>query len=157
MSAIDQFAVRAEAFRCWLIEGTDTGAAAVQQALSHLTGLFGAALGLPTGASANEAPRVTDDEWRQAFEACRRLPVRSYGVVFDPLIVPPGETDITDVADDLADIYRDIVTGLRAYQNGDHGEAAWQWRFAFWSHWGRHAIGAMGALRAWLEADGTGY
>ena len=53
-------------------------------------------------------------------------------------------------------VARETVNGLRAFQNGESG-AVWQWRFMFWEHWGRHAVGAMAALRAWLEAEGTGW
>lgn len=156
MSAVDQFAARAEAFRYWLIEATDTGACAARQALSHLADLCAAALALPDANPPGDiATAVRDDEWNRAFQASRRLPVQWYGELFDPLAVPPGEPGIGDTADDLADIYRDVVAGLRAFQLGEAG-AARHWRYLFWRHWGQHAVGAMGALRAWLEADGAG-
>lgn len=156
MSTVDQFAARAEAFRHWLIEGTDTRATAARHALIHLAELFAAALTLPDANPLGDiTTTVADDEWKLAFQAARRLPVQWYGEVFDPRPVPPGEPGIGDTADDLADIYRDVVASLRAYQRGEPG-AVWHWRFLFWAHWGQHAVGAMGALRAWLEADGAG-
>ena len=157
MGAVDQFVGLADAFRSWAVEGTDTGVTAARQALAHLAKLFGAALALPdTSPEGGISDWVPDDEWKRAFEACRRIPVSHYGEVFDPLVLPPEAPSVGDIADDLADIYRDVVNGLRALQHGEPG-AGWQWRFTFWSHWGRHAVGAMGALRAWLEAEGTGW
>jgi hypothetical protein len=157
MIAIRKFATLVEAFRVWAADGTDTGAMAVQQGLTHLVGLFGAALTLPDASPDGDVPdHVSDDEWKRVFAACRRLPISNYGGVFDPLALPPESPDVCDLADDLADIYRDVVNGLRAFQNGE-AEAAWQWKFTFWSHWGRHAASAITALQAWLEAEGTGW
>jgi hypothetical protein len=157
MDAIERFAARAEAFRLWATDGTDVGAPAARQALTHLIALFAAALELPeTDSPGDVQERVSDDEWQRVFQSFRRLPVSHYSEVFDPLAVPPSAPGVADVADDLADIYRDVVYGLRAFQDGAPG-AVWYWRFFFWEHWGRHAIGATGALRAWLEADGTGW
>ncbi|WP_414738002.1 DUF5063 domain-containing protein [Gemmata algarum] len=155
MGAEEQFAEQVVAFREW-VECADTGEPAVRAALSHLLGLFQIALSLPTvDPNTRDVPAVPDSEWRRVFRACERLPVKHYGVVFDSLVVPPEEAVIGCVADDLADIYRDLVVGLQAHVSGNRELAAWHWRFTFWSHWGRHAVGAIGALREWLEQQGT--
>jgi hypothetical protein len=157
MQALDRFAALADRFQVWAAEGTDTGAAAGRQALTHLAALFAAALALPAADREGDiSERISDDEWKRVFEACRRLPVTYYGAIFDPLKLPPEPPSVGDVADDLADIYRDVVSGLRAFRQGEPG-AVWHWRFTFWEHWGRHAVSAMAALRAWLEADATGW
>jgi hypothetical protein len=57
---------------------------------------------------------------------------------------------VGSLSDDLADIYRDVVTGLRAYDRGDRAGAVWEWRFNLHAHWGAHATGAMRALHWWL-------
>ena len=62
-----------------------------------------------------------------------------------------------DVADDLCDIYRDILPGLRYWEaGGEEGHAAvvWEWRFGFITHWGRHAIAALGLLHFLVMRDG---
>jgi hypothetical protein len=55
-----------------------------------------------------------------------------------------------DLADDLADIYRDIKPGLRAWDTEEEGyldEVVFDWKLPhFGSHWGIHAVGAMRAL-----------
>ena len=60
---------------------------------------------------------------------------------------PPG---IGDLADDLADIYRDIKPGLRALEHNIDEYAAtnvFEWKEPlFKTHWGRHAVDAMRIL-----------
>jgi hypothetical protein len=51
------------------------------------------------------------------------------------------------LSDDIADIYRDLRDGLIPYDAGDTGEALWNWRTDFESHWGRHAAHAIYALQ----------
>jgi hypothetical protein len=48
--------------------------------------------------------------------------------------------------DDLTDIYRDLHNGLEFWEvNTLDGqiEAAWQWRFQYEAHWGKHLFNAM--------------
>ena len=58
-----------------------------------------------------------------------------------------------DLADDLADIYRDIKPGLTAWNTGDDAyleDIFYQWlQQGHIHHWGRHAVNAMRALH-WL-------
>ncbi|HEV2654674.1 MAG TPA: DUF5063 domain-containing protein [Ktedonobacteraceae bacterium] len=52
-----------------------------------------------------------------------------------------------DLADDLADIYRDVITGLRRWNTtADEylGDIVWDWQFHFIHHWGDdHAAAAL--------------
>jgi hypothetical protein len=153
--AVETFAGEAAAFERWLLSGSDRGADAAREALFRLLGLYRAGLELPQAWSAElegraEVEVVTDAEWRRAYAAAGRLPVDYYGEVFEPLVVPPEVPVVGSVSDDLADIYRDVVTGLRAYERGDRAGAVWEWRFGLTSHWGAHATGAIRVLHAWL-------
>ena len=156
MTAVDRFATLAESFGRWAADGADAGETAARHALAHLAELFSAALALPDAEPVGgEPPHVTGEEWDRVFRACRRLPIQHYGTVFDPLTLPTDGLDVGDLADDLADVYQEVVSGLRAYQGGDTAGAAWQWRFTFWCHWGRHAASAVSVLRTWLEENGA--
>lgn len=53
-----------------------------------------------------------------------------------------------DLADDLADVYRDLKPGLVLYEGGHIDEAVWHWNFHFNIHWGRHAAEALYAMHA---------
>jgi hypothetical protein len=70
----------------------------------------------------------------------------------DPQMNVPGSSDavaVGDLANDLADIYRDITPGLRYWETAATtglGNIVWEWRFSFTTHWGRHAVAALGIL-----------
>ncbi len=158
MDAAARFAEQASAFERWLLSGADEGADAARTCLIHLLDLYRMALELPREQAeeddeSTEEERVDKEEWSEAFKATRRLPFDQYAEVFDPLIFPPEAPVIGSLADDLADIYRDVVSGLRAYEQGNVAEAIWQWRFGLQFHWGAHATGAIRALHEWLTQN----
>lgn len=160
MDALDRFGAEAALFQQWARHGTDRGEAAAREALLRITRLYLAALDLPPShgeepADAVDAKSVDDEEWRAVFAAASRLPLDYYGEVFDPSALPPEEPVVGSFADDIADIYRDVVGGLREQQAGRRARAAWQWSFAFRHHWGKHATGAIRALHSWLAANAS--
>jgi Domain of unknown function (DUF5063) len=66
-----------------------------------------------------------------------------YRQVFDP--TQDTEAIFGSLADDIADIYRDLKDGLVLHET--HGsepeDAIWEWRLLFQSHWGKHAMDAL--------------
>jgi hypothetical protein len=151
MDPVEKFAREAATFEGWLLAGADRGADAVRECLLRVLDLYRAGIELPgewsdeLDGSADLEP-VGEAEWRKAFEAARRLPLDHYSEVFNPTATPADAPVIGSVSDDLADIYRDVVTGLRAYERGDRMAAVWEWSFGLHSHWGAHATCAMRAL-----------
>ena len=155
----EEFAAEATAFESWARHGSEEGESAVRAALVRITRLYWIALNLPDEGDdppeeESGSDRVSYEEWHEVMKRSSRLPLDYYGVVFDPSILPPEEPVIGSLSDDVADIYRDVVSGLRQYQKGWKGEARWNWQFSFRSHWGAHATGAIRALHAWLEKNG---
>lgn len=155
MSPCERFAVEAALYQQWSLHGTDQGGSAVREALLRITSLYLAALELPAPATNDQSDqpdpeRVGNVEWQAVFTACSRLPIDYYGEVREPLMIPPGNSEIGSIADDIADIYRDVVTGLRAFQAGHEAQALWEWRSGFRQHWGNHATSAIRALHGWL-------
>jgi hypothetical protein len=157
MDAVERFARHAADYEAWARGGEDAGHAAAVEGLRRIGTLVLAALELPrlSEDTGEEPPvgTVTDDEWQAVCAACSRLPVDTYGSVFDPLAIPPEEPVLGSLADDIADIYRDVVNGLRQYQAGHRTAAAWEWRFGFENHWGHHAADAMRALVAFITSS----
>ena len=90
---------------------------------------------------------LTNDE---AAALQRRLGEKLGDIDFYSVVFDPYDFDTTPVtgslADDLADIYRDLQDGFAALRNGETANALWQWKFGFDSHWGKHAVEAMYAL-----------
>jgi hypothetical protein len=155
MDSVDAFAEEAGRFELWARDGITKGDAGAREALIRLTRLYVAGLVLPSimDAARGDVERVKDEEWGAVLRDCSRLPLDYYGEIFDPLMVPPEEAGVGSLADDLADIYRDVVTGLRAYRKGMRSEALWEWGFGLQVHWGEHATGAIRALHCWLAAN----
>ncbi len=159
MNATDLFAEEAHRFEKWILEGSSLGGLAAREAVIHLMRLYLAALELPPPWSdelepAPEAVGIGDEgRHRAAIAIGNRFPFDLYGTVFDPLIVPPGESTLGSLTDDLLDIYRDVATGLREYQAERRAQAIWEWGFNFRHHWGYHVTGAIGALHKWLASE----
>jgi Domain of unknown function (DUF5063) len=100
----------------------------------------------------SEEPRIDHNQWKTIYDRISRaLPQRWYLTFFDltePLD-PEQKPVIGDLADDLADIYRDLKPGLRTFANQDDavmGAVFFDWQFSFQSHWGDHAVNAMKLL-----------
>lgn len=81
----------------------------------------------------------------------RSLPAGLYWSVLDPLAGvaqgSPPATGLGDLAEDLADIERDVAFGLQVWNGGGEEAqriAVWEWRFSFRVHLGRHAADALG-------------
>lgn len=83
---------------------------------------------------------VGDDEWRRIYELSGTLPFSQYYDVSDAT---------GDIADDVADIYRDLKPGLLALDRNDArlvSGAVWTWRTSYESHWRQHLDGLRAAL-----------
>jgi hypothetical protein len=75
-----------------------------------------------------------------------------YWAYFDPSEPPDSDENpvFGSLADDLADIYRDIKPGLRAWDSDNDSyleTIVFEWKTPnFGSHWGVHAVSVMRAL-----------
>ena len=133
--------LRAEAERyCALIEQApsmerERFADAVVAALESLVAVAGLMPEVPpTEAELPDGP--SHAEWRERLAALQA----TLGDWEDPVL---------SLADDLADVWRDLKEGLMALQSGaTEADVAWEWRFGFHTHWGPHAQSALRALRA---------
>ncbi len=145
-----------QAFR-HLVASPEPCGAWLSTMLSRLLALYAAGLALPPGSveeeEGEEVFAVPHDEWETLWQRLGEAlgPNRWY-VSADPQMNVPGSSDavaVGDLADDLADIYRDITPGLRYWETAataELGNIVWEWRFSFTTHWGRHAVAALGIL-----------
>ena len=76
----------------------------------------------------------------------------AYQMVFNPL--EDDESIQGSLADDLADVYRDLKDGLIQLEAdpASTDDVVWKWRFLFQSHWGHHAVAALNAIH-WTVYD----
>lgn len=89
--------------------------------------------------------RRSVQEWGQLYNSLKEKlgDWDGYRQVFDP--TEDKEAVTGSLADDIADIYRDLKEGLVHGEAHDTepGDIIWNWRLLFYSHWGKHAIDAL--------------
>jgi hypothetical protein len=91
--------------------------------------------------------RIGDEEFGRAVTRFGGLPFNFYRVVFNPHDFEPDDEPVTGMlADDLADIYRDLDEGLDNARNGHIDDACFDWSHSYMSHWSRHAVNALAAI-----------
>jgi hypothetical protein len=173
--ALEAFVPLVEKY-CALIEGQDTLSPSDLLVAAHnlVAQLYATGLALPPtdillqddadDAEDHDAPIVEScqdldrgdhQEWSMLYHAldAKLGNWSAYREVFNPY-EPPSKGEVTgSLADDFADIYRDLRAGLRKWQRGDSGTAFWEWRFHLEHHWGEHATSALRALNA-LTSNG---
>jgi hypothetical protein len=154
LSRLEAFAVSAEAYCRWAEEEPHGTVQDARIARTLTAELFRRAIDLPQiFEDVVEAPEISIDEYQHVYRRFGALPFNYYSECFDPLIVPAEEPVTADLADDLADIWRDLKAGLILYQTSNRVAAAWQWRFHFEIHWGHHVSAAIYALQSWFSAN----
>ena len=127
-------------------------------ALRRVLALYAAALELPQPWSEGVSTgMVAESALAERLRAVRNraaaLPLQHYSEIFSPLVQHPEEPVVGDLADDLADMYRDVATGLSLFEAGSVDDAIWQWGFNFQTHWGEHASSAIRALHHYLSQE----
>ena len=147
VNASNAFAELVGGFCSWC-EGTTLGPAPAREAARWLAKLYASALQLPDVGPENsrsglEVPPEGLTRAEANLSGFRGWYYREY---FDPHPHLTDESGMGDVGDDLLDTYKDLRSGLVAYERGLHAEALWHWSFLHRVHWGRHAVGAMFAI-----------
>jgi len=87
-------------------------------------------------AEEDASPPRSDYQARRAHIAARFPKLGWYGTA-DPCAVP-AEPLVGDAIDDLADILSDLEEVVWLAEHVGLDDAHWYFRFAFFSHWGRH-------------------
>ena len=153
MNTIETFVESARAFCQWAEGDLLPGEAQMSSARRHLARLYAQALDLPPRECdwGDDAAAVSHEAWSAMFKRFGALPVNYYSESANPLAVPCGDTMIGDLADDLADIWRDLKHGLQLLDGGNADAAVFHWREHFIIHWGSHAASALYVLQCWEQ------
>ena len=158
---VERFAVVTEQF-CNLVDAASTLSREefLTQVYSILPKMIDQAICMPEVVfddSDEEAPghadrwgraRLGNEEWQQLYDLLKEKlgDWDSYLQVFDP--TKDSEAIGGSLADDLADIYRDLKNVL--VKSDTHPirpeDKIWEWRFSYCSHWGKHAIDVLHVL-----------
>ncbi len=143
---LDDFAREAAAFCAWAEAPPGPLDEEVDTALRLVSQLYRLALDLPDLFDEECAADIPHEHWAAIHQRFGMLPLDYYGVCLDPADLTDLTLGLGDVADDLADIWRDMKGGLALYRKGNRAAAAWEWRNAFRTHWGQHATSVLHAL-----------
>lgn len=96
---------------------------------------------------------MTDEQWGQLYNQLKEKlgDWNLYQCVFDP--TTDKEAICGSLADDIADIYRDLKEGLvlGTMNHARRENIVWEWRLLYYSHWGHHAMDALLVIHFRLE------
>ena len=150
---IERFADTVRRFCRWAESEPQDPISEARTARRLLAELYLQAIDLPEVSSDADAPEIVQEQYQSVFKRFGALPFNYYSECFNPLAIPAEQPVTADLADDLADIWRDLKRGLALYEDGAIEAAVWEWRFHFSAHWGHHACGALYALQAWFSQN----
>ena len=98
--------------------------------------------------------RPGEAEFGRALHRFGDFPFRFYRVVFDPHDLEAEDEPVMGMlADDLADIYRDLAEGLDQARQGNLEAACFDWCLSYRTHWARHAVHALTAIELYRLGD----
>lgn len=156
---VQRFAEVAAEFCAWCESEPKGELEEARRVLRFLSLLYERALDLREleDAADVEVDRVGDSAWNAVYTRFGALPFNYYSSIFDPRSVLTGKAEpgTGDLADDLADIYRDLCEGLELVRGNHAAAAEWQWCWSFRNHWGRHAASALHAIHCWCADEGA--
>ena len=155
-----EFAFRAEMFIDWFDKTVfDEKSSVNMRRLHEVLGLLQAAAARLKGVVPDDEDIVSYKNNQDAAGILRKkLPVDEYSVVFDPLEHGPPEGNqpqpvVATIANDVTDIYRDVMEGLLEYRAGRVQNALWNWHFLYYAHSGRHLTHAQSAIWQYLSQE----
>ena len=156
MNISQVFYESAKEFCSWAESEVDQSEMELVKALHFLSKLYSNALMLKISNCVIEleAIRISDEQWNFIFKRFGSLPFNYYPTVNDITNIEKPAAGLGDVADDLADIYRDVKAGMWLYAQGYELEAINEWKYNFNFHWGIHAVNAMNALHLYASSRG---
>jgi hypothetical protein len=143
--------------------GSDEAVAAdrvISSLAALLPALYIAALRLPdVPGSDEEIEGVTHQDWKTVYNRVNRVVSTAASLQDWALSLGPDNNETRGgwLADDLADIWRDLENGLMFVDAGSETDAVWEWRFSFWNHWGQHTVGALHVIHSLWGESRTGW
>lgn len=150
VSRVEAFASEARRFAAWAV-GADLPPATPLEALVRLLALYAAGVELDAPLTRDEVadiPPIENSERSIEAVIARIAPfgARQYASIFDPYETPPARAEGRDLAEDVSEVFRDVIRGLALFDAGRDREAQVFWAHRLRVHWGEHATSAIHAL-----------
>jgi hypothetical protein len=147
---------------CEIIEGRDRikPRLLLTEVAKVLARLYALAIELPeVEIESEDLPEkgISESQWNELFgELGLYFGKNDYYVqMFDPTEVDEEKPVGSSLADDLADIYRDLMIGLVNIEKRPINDLIWDWKFNFKVHWGNHLTSALSAIHHVIYKDET--
>ena len=147
---LQQFAEAARRYCEWCEGAPGSQKDEAQTAFNLLVNLLSGFPPVQGGHGGGAGRSIPYDDWKRMHARFASMPFQYYESRHDPFGLGEREREISDLADDLADIWRDLKPGLELYAGNERVKAAAEWKFGFETHWGRHATAALYVLHCWL-------
>jgi hypothetical protein len=145
---------------CEIIEGRDRVKPQLflREVAKVLARLYALAMELPEVEIESEnllEKGISEPQWNKLFgDLGQYLGKDDYYVqMFDPTDIEEERPVGSSLADDLADIYRDLLTGLANIEKSPINDLIWEWKFNFKVHWGNHLTSALSAIHHVIYKD----
>jgi len=148
--SLPQFAEVVRRYCDWCEAAPRNGREEAQTAFDLLVNLLAGMPPVQGGFGGGAGREISHDEWKRMHSRFASMPFQYYESRHDPLDIDDRERELGDIADDLADIWRDLKPALELYDSNQQAVAAAEWQFDFEIHWGRHATAALYAIHCWL-------
>jgi hypothetical protein len=102
---------------------------------------------------------ITHEQWLELFTRLLEFlePHHRYRIIYDPTILTDNEPVNGTLADDFADIWRDLKNGLMHWHTATDTQRLgilYDWQVTFRNHWSLHVVDALRALN-WLLHHGV--
>jgi hypothetical protein len=153
---VEAFAKIARQYCDWVETSAANSEQEMEVARKLLAKLHAAALDLPDLGVKDDgvSDPISHEAWQRIYRHFLEMPLVKYWDVFDPL--KKDKPILNNLADDLADIYRDVKNPLALFDEGNIVDAVWEWRVGFQHHWGHHLTGAQRALHSYFPNNRRG-
>ena len=152
--ALQKFADSARRYCAWCEGPAGDAATEMRTAFALVLALLNAIAAVEQGRGGGDSQGIPHEDFMKMHRRFASLPFQYYRSEFDPLDLEPEGDGMGDIADDLADIWRDLKPPLQLFDSADFAGAAFEWRYRFGIHWGRHAASALYPLHCWLVDNG---
>lgn len=156
IAAYERFTELARRYCNAIEDETLKGREALEAFRILLSDLYASAAVLPDVQPGDPSDRFISDA--TFTRLCRRLgarlPVDTYWSPHRLCTAHPEEAVAGSLTDDLADIWRDLKSGLMGLVSAGYSTRAyiwWDWRFQMEIHWGRHATDALRVMHEALQ------
>ncbi len=128
---------------CHYVLSNDISLENIAALMELLMMLYISAGNLPEAEPETIDPMLAEETGTAPIRFNENIP-QLYWEVFDPFIYE--DAVCASLVDDLSAIAADLQVGMKEFEAGRIGNAVFEWKFGFMTHWGHHLVDSLRAL-----------